>query len=303
MKKSPKSSNFVGKIPTIAPCPILLARQDGKVIYVNASGDLRKIDPVAGVFVWTWNGGRIRALALSKYHDLLFVVHSVEDNQVAVFDVNTQEIVHELVFDQPLRDIAVSEDGRRVYGLGFGVVYELDVGTNMVVKSYGVGGVPNGIALKPSAAELYIGKDQAVQVLNINDGTLRSYGVGGSVKRIAFSGDGRYAFCAIDGRLVEGVGGLARLDTTTGNIDAVKFGQRPTFVALTSDSSTVFVSDERSNKIYEVDAGSLQVRREFDSLLEPAGLAVAPDTGFVYSGSGLYGGVLVLDPNSASANR
>lgn len=301
MDAHPESKNFVGKISTVAPPSLLLGRQDGERIYVNTSGALGKINPVAGTFEGVWDGNRLTALALSKYHDLLFVVHSVDDNKVAVFDVRTEKIVHELIFGYTLVDIAVSDDGRRVYGVGWrGGIYEVDVGTNMIVKTFSGIGDANCAVRKSDTNELYIGANGLVEVLNLHEGTEKFYGFGGDVRDIALSNDERYAFCAIDGRLVEGVGGLARLDTITGSIDSVMFGQRPSFVALTSDSSTVFVSDERLNKIYEVDAQSLQVRHEFDSLREPAGLVVAPDTGLVYSGSALEGWVLVFDPNSVT---
>jgi YVTN family beta-propeller protein len=159
---------------------------DGNTVYVgNQDATVSVIDVATRQAVATYDteGTPIFAVQVSPEGDLLFAGGG--STTLYVLNAQTGEILNRVTVGHAVNAFAVAPDNRILYLSSFagGTVTELDIFTQTVLRTFEVGGTPQGLALNRRGTRLYVANEQGY----LNDIDLRSGVIGPT---IALAGGG-----------------------------------------------------------------------------------------------------------------
>ena len=159
---------------------------DGNRVYVgNQDATVSVIDVATRQPVATYDteGTPIFAVQVSPEGDLLFAGGG--STTLYVLDAATGAILNRVTVGHAVNAFAVAPDNRILYVSSFagGTVTELDIFTQMVLRTFQVGGTPQGVALNRRGTRLYVANEQGY----LNDIDLRTGVIGPT---IALAGGG-----------------------------------------------------------------------------------------------------------------
>lgn len=167
-----KTRTIDGFIPT-GPVPTGIAfSPDGNRAYVaNQFGDVSVIDVATRTVVGSVAIGNPLAVRVSPDGTQLFV--ATGNTQVFIVDVATLSIVKSVEVGFAPNGFAVHPDGRILYVSAFlgGTVTEIDMFTQTVLRTFGVGGTPQEMALNRKGTRLYVANEQGyLNEINLETG-------------------------------------------------------------------------------------------------------------------------------------
>ena len=236
----------------------------------------------------------------------------VNENAVAVISTSTNTVIdtdpeadgvqHIPVGDRP-RGIAISPDGNEAYVANAGddtvSVININADPKTVVAIIEVGDEPQGVAFAPDGATAYVTniKDNNVSVIDTATRTqTTTIAVGKSPQSIAVTPDGTTAYVPnFDDNTVT----VIDLTTHTPLTDPLVVGERPLGVAVSVDGTRVYVTnfgdpdksdesdytgdtvsflDTATNTVVDTDPKTDGVQPYLQVGVQPAGVAVIPDT-------------------------
>jgi phospholipase C len=171
---------------------------------------------------------------------------------VGVIDTTTDALVAVIEGVTNPSGVAATPDGTTVYvtNSGTNTVGVIPTATNELAATVTVGLYPHGIAVSPDGTRAYVANTGP------NTGRTPTPGPGGSNT-------------------------VSVIDTTTNTVAAtVEVGQAPEVIAVSPDSSTVYVTCQ--DGLYVIDAASGRVRSVISRLGGAHGVALAPDGSLAY---------------------
>ena len=292
------------------------ARSDGsplsrayELIATNeTSGDLSVIDPEAGSVVASVQmGKRPRGMALSADRRYLFVALSgwpiappgtdestlpapdPTADGIGVFDVARRKLVKILRGVPNPEQLAVSANGR-LYAPSeeLEAVVVLDTGSGRTLTTIKVGGTPEGVAIRPDGAILYVTVENENKLAVIDTRTnviLTKIAVGGRARSVLFAPNGARAYVTNE------------LDGTISIIDAHQHrvlntvplpgtGLRPMGMAVSPDGQRLYVTTGRGGTLSAIDLASQAVVASTVVGQRPWGVAISPDGRYLYTANG-----------------
>ena len=164
-----------GSVPTgVAFSP------DGNTVYVgNQDATVTVIDVATRQVTATWSteGTAVYAVQVSPEGDLLFAGGGSET--LFVFDTGTGDILDRVTVGQSVNAFAVAPGNRLLYLSSFaaGTVTEIDIFTQTVLRTFPVGGTPQGVAINRKGTRLYVANEQGY----LNDIDLRTGVIGPTI--------------------------------------------------------------------------------------------------------------------------
>ncbi len=188
-----------GQIPTgVAFSPdggtAYVANQDATVTVINVA-------TAAGTGTISTNGMPAFAVQVSPDGSQLFVGGS--GSVVQVIDIQSGQILKSIDAGFAVNAFAVAPDNRMLYASAFvgGSVTEIDIFTQTALRTFTVGGTPQGLALNRKATHLYVGNEAGY----LNDIDLTTGQIGANIALVggAFgvgvTPDDNQAYIAIPG--------------------------------------------------------------------------------------------------------
>jgi phospholipase C len=206
------------------------------------------------------------------------------------------------------RDATGAAVGPRAYvaGLVAGAVGVIDTAANTLLTA--ISGVTNpyGVAATPDGSTVYVTNSGTNTVGVINTTTNRvsaNLTVGLYPHGVAVSPDGAHAYVANTGpntgpTATPGPGGsntVSVIATASNSVTAtIDVGQAPEVIAVSPDSSTVYVTCQ--DGLYAIDAAAGRVRGIVGQLGGAHGVAVAPDGSSIYVVDSAHNALAVVSP-------
>ncbi len=190
--------------------------------------------------------------------------------------------------------VAVAPDGKTAYvtNLTGDTVSVIDTTTGTVTATVTVGSAPNGVAFSPDGKTAYVtnGNDDTVSVINTVTLAVSSFTVTGGPHRPAVTPDGASLY------LLGGLG-LYRIDTVTHAVTIVPATGYPQQLRIAPDGKTVYFTV--NTELWAVDTATNTVTAKRGAVNHADGLAISPDGGRAYVGSGGIDFIQVLDLGAA----
>ncbi len=271
--------------------------RDGARAYVsNTSADtVSVIDTEALVQLTTIPVGDAPGeLAVSPDGALVYVM--VANGVVQVLDTAAGAVVDAIATGSGSGGIALSSDGSRLYVAG-GAISVIDTTTRTVIASHIVGTAALDIALTPDDSRAYasfytfyfspvFSAGGAVAVLDTATNTIQAYVNTGSLpSAVAVSPDGERVYVGLTDTWVNtgyGAGFLptkivATISTATNTYSgSTLLANRPAGIAVSADSSRVYVAVPSSNHVAVIDAATSAVTTTIPVAGTPGHVAMAP---------------------------
>lgn len=186
--------------------------------------------------------------------------------------------------------IAVSPDGKTAYvtNLGAGTVSVIDTIIGKVTATITVGSGPNGVAFSPDGKTAYVtnGDDDTVSVIDTTTHAVSSFAVTGEPHRPAVTPDGTTLY-------ILGGAGLYAIDTATHTGVTVPTPGNPQHLRLSPDGKTAYFTV--NTELWAVDTATNAVTAKKGAVSHANGLAISPDGGTAYIGSGGFAFIQVLN--------
>ena len=195
-------------------------------------------------------GGRPRGLTISPDGAQVFVA-SETTSRISVIDTETQAVSATIDLPSGARPygVAITPDGSMLWVVDFaqrGRVYVIDVASETMIDSIGVGPFPVQVAISPDGSLAYVANSGSnnVTVIDIRTRTRnRSVGVE-SPYAVAFHPTGNRVY--VTSRTVPGQ--VFAIDTATDMVlDRWDVGEKPEFLAVGSDGLRLYVTSRLSN--------------------------------------------------------
>lgn len=219
---------------------------------------------------------------------------------IGVFDVATNKMVKILKGGPDPENFDVSLDGKTIYvsnedasGVSF-----IDIASGTIAKTIKTGEEPEGVKLTPDGKLVYSTAegDGTVSVIDSAAGTLlATFKVGHRPRNVVFMPDGKHAYVN-----TENDGAIVYLDTVKNEkIAPIALGTpgeiKPMGLALSLDSSKLYVTTGRGHKVFVVDTATNQPTGSFEVGQRPWGLALSPDGKTLFTANGPSNDVSVVD--------
>jgi YVTN family beta-propeller protein len=185
-----------------------------------------------------------------------------------------------------LRPAAAQPPGPRVYvtnSAGGHSVSVIDAGTNTVIATIPVGLSPNGIAVTPDGAFVYVANEGGTTVSVIDtavNAVVETVTVGLSPKEVAVSPDGLLVYVTRPGW-----NRIALIDTATNTVVDNLAIYDPWNLVFTPDGATLYVSHANLSAVSAIDTTTRTVVATVPLPSNSRFLAVTPNGAFVYVGS------------------
>jgi DNA-binding beta-propeller fold protein YncE len=207
-----------------------------------------------------------------------------------------------------LHSVAVAPDDRRIYIVGTDVVYVMHAHTmeymrGIVVPANGIiQPNPQGIAVSPDGRWLLVSEAIAggrVTVLDVDSNFAVAdtivMAAGNTPRGITIGSDNTHAYIAVSGDDNE----IWSYDFSTGTVDAkIIAGVSPASVAITPDSSSLYVTNAPANTINYYDLGTGNSGEiDLGPGVSPAAIAITPDGLYVYVSSDTNS-IYIIDTSS-----
>ena len=256
------ANRVLGTIPVPTGPHGLVMSPDGRRVYASSDGasSVSVISTLTDRVVSTIEVGRSpHGLAISPDgRRVLVAVYGA--SQVAMIDTVRNEVVARIPVGSP-HNIAITPDGHRAYVAsqvqGSAALVVVDVASRSVVGRVALDNVPRALNFSPDGKQLYFTEAgvSAVQVLDPASNTVKGQiPVGASPHHPLFVGSGGTALV-----VVQGPGQLAVIDTASEAVTAVPVGQMPHWIAVSSESSLAYVTNENSNDVSVVSLNNNKV--------------------------------------------
>lgn len=207
---------------------------------------------------------------------------------IAQFEANT--VVATIPSGTGAYGVTVAPDGKTAYvtNLGAGTVSVIDTTTGKVTATITVGSGPNGVAFSPDGQTAYVtnGEDDTVSVIDTVTNAVSSFTVAGGPHRPALTPDGATLY-------VLGGAGLYAIDIATRTMVVVPAPGYPQQLRIAPDGKTVYFTV--NTMLWAVDTATNTVTAKKSAVIFADGLAISPDGGTAYVGSGGIDFIQVLD--------
>src|SRR5207237_10065415 len=171
-------------------------------------------------------------------------------NQLSLSAVATNTVSGSVPVPSP-HNLAITPDGRLAYVAsqvqGSAALVMVDLTSRSVVGRVALDKVPRALSFSPDGKQLYFTEAgaSAVQVLDPTTNTVvDQIPVGASPHHPLFVGSGQTALV-----VVPGPGQLAAVATASKAVTSVPVGQMPDWIALSTDASFAYVTNENPNAV------------------------------------------------------
>lgn len=202
---STKTRTVTGTIPVgQVPTGIAFSPDGGTAYAANQDATVSVIDVASATTTGTisTNGMAAFAVQVSPDGSQLFVGGS--GSVVEVIDLQSAQVVNSINTGFAVNAFAVAPDNRMLYASAFvgGTVTEIDIFTQTALRTFSVGGTPQGLALNRKATHLYVGNEAGY----LNDIDLTTGQVGANIPLaggafgVGVTPDDNQAYIAIPGR-------------------------------------------------------------------------------------------------------
>jgi YVTN family beta-propeller protein len=212
-----------------------------------------------------------------------------------VIDLASRTVRAGIPLGGPSTGVAFSPDGRLAYvAAGAGVVV-VDTASLAVVRRYGRGWCPAGLATHPNGRRLYVADSVAdvVWAVDLDSGAFRPIPVGVAPFGVAIRPDGTRLYVANTGSNDVTEVNLAG-NTTWTITDGI--GRGPAQLAVTPDGRRVYVGNGLSDSVSAIDTATGEVGRIATGVgAGPGGIAVTPGGRRVMVASARSGTVSLID--------
>jgi YVTN family beta-propeller protein len=179
---------------------------------------------------------------LSPDGQSLFVTGNADS--LFIVDVNSREVTGRLAIGLDANGLAVNYTGTRLYvsNQSDGTVSEVDLTSNTVIRTLGVGGHPQELVLSPGGTLLFVADESgSIQIWSLREGTKRGdITVPGGAFAMAVSPDWRQLYIS------SSLGGsLYMIDWKTGaTLKTVATGGMPRRIGFAADGTMAVVANE-----------------------------------------------------------
>jgi YVTN family beta-propeller protein len=218
---------------------------------------------------------------------------------IGIVDLATLKLVKVLRGVSDPEQLAVSQDGRRLYvaseDTGQGIV--LDSGDGHVVARLPVGGEPEGVTLSPNGRHVYMTSEEEHHVAVIDVATSKvvaALEVGQRPRFTEFSDDGALAF--VSG---ENDGSITVIDARTLKVlRTIKLQgalTRPVGMVVSHDGKRLYTVTGRGRNLLDIDIATGRVLRTLEVGQRPWGVALSPAGDLLYTANGSSNDVSVVD--------
>jgi len=211
-----------------------------------------------------FNASGSRAYVTNLNDQTVGVIQTATSTQTATYTV----VAH------PIRLLLGPGEGMLYVTLDNGTVAVLDATTGALATTLAVGGTPNGIALSPDAARVYVSTYAPGGVAEINtasNAVIRTIAAAGTPQDLVVSRDGSTLYMANEGGWLE-----VRTIATGALTDSIPvpgaFG-----LALTPDEAAIWVTQTASGAVAIIDRATRKLTRTVYTLGAPRHLAFPPD--------------------------
>lgn len=296
------------------------AKPAGYRVYVTneTTGDLTIIDSTTMQGTSVHLGKRPRGIHASPDGKLIYVALSgspiggpgVDDSTlpppdksadgIGVFDVQQNKVVRVLEGGSDPENFAVSADGHTLYisNEDFSGVSFLDVASGKITKSISTGKEPEGVTLSADGKLVYstAEADGTISVIDTAaQKLLKTFKVGHRPRSIVFMPDAVHGYVN-----AENDGTVIPFDAAKYQagkpIELGKAGEiKPMGLALSPDSSKLYVSTGRGKKVFVIDTATNQITASFEVGTRPWGIALSPDGKTLFTANGPSNDVSVVD--------
>ena len=177
--------------------------------------------------------------------------------------------------------VAVDPIGRRAFtaNIGSGTVSVIDLAAGRKLRDIAVGGRPEGIALTPDGATLWVGDQEGARVQAFDAATLQRLAqvpTGNVPIRVAASPDGRWIVTSNlgDGTLTL-IDAAARAAVRTISVSGEQAAAQVTII-FSPDGRRVYAAETGRDRVAEIELETGRVLRRLEAGRQGDGLAIAP---------------------------
>jgi len=242
-------------------------------------------------------GNRPRGIGLSPDSSELYVAVSEED-AIAVVDTKTLEVLRKFKAGSDPETFAVHPNGHiYISNEDDAKASVYDPKTGQLIIEIPVGLEPEGVAISPDGSRVIVTSESTnmLHVISVPDHQIvANILVGARPRDATFSGDNTLAYATTE------IGGtVIKVDMVNNKILAkAALGEpdaKPKDVRLSRDEKTLYVAGGRANKVFVLDADTLEVKKGIPVGKRVWGLALSKDGKRVYTTDGVSGTVSVID--------
>jgi PQQ-dependent catabolism-associated beta-propeller protein len=276
----------------------------GRVFVTNEKGDsVSVIDAKTNQVVKTVAiGKRPRGIGLAPDGSAIYVAVSA-DNQIAVIDPTTLEVTGHFPSGDDPEAFAVHKNGNiYISNENDAKASVIDPHTGKLVTEIEVGIEPEGVAISPDGTRVIVTSESTnmLHIIAIPEHTVvNSILVGARPRAATFSADGKLAYATSE------IGGeVKKVDVASGTIlgkMALSDDQaKPKDILVSRDGKRLYVAGGRANRVFVLDANTLEVITSVPVGKRVWGLAQSRDGARLYSTDGADNQVSVIDTKNNS---
>jgi PQQ-dependent catabolism-associated beta-propeller protein len=280
------------------------AAASGRVFVTNEKGDsVSVIDAKTNQVVKTVAiGKRPRGIGLAPDGSAIYVAVSA-DNQIAVIDPNTLEVTGHFPSGDDPEAFAVHKNGNiYISNENDAKASVIDPRTGKLLAEIEVGIEPEGVAISPDGTRVIVTSESTnmLHIIAIPEHTVvNSILVGARPRAATFSADGKLAYATSE------IGGeVKKVDVASGTIlgkMALSDDQaKPKDILVSRDGKRLYVAGGRANRVFVLDANTLEVITSVPVGKRVWGLAQSRDGARLYSTDGADNQVSVIDTKNNS---
>lgn len=280
-------------------CAQSYAANTGRIFVTNERGNsISVIDGKTNTVEETVKiGKRPRGIGFSPDHKELYVAVSDEDS-IAVVDPETLKVLRKFKAGSDPETFAVHPDGNIYISNeddAKASVYDPKTGKEIVQISVGL--EPEGVAISPDGSRVIITSESTnmLHVISVPEyKIINNILVDARPRAATFNHDGSLAYATAE------IGGdVIKVDVKNGKVlkDNPIGGDKakPKDVLLSKDEKTLYVAGGRANKVFVLNADTLDVITSIPVGKRVWGLAMTKDGKRIYTTDGVSGTVSVID--------
>lgn len=152
-----------GTIPTGSLPTGIVFSPDGSRAYTANQGDntVTVIDAATSTAIGSISTGASSPFSVEMSPDGQQLYVGNNDNTLMIVDTRLGQVTRTLYVGEATNAFAVAPDGARLYASHFvsGSVTEIDIATASILRTFDVGGVPQGLALNKKGTHLYVANE------------------------------------------------------------------------------------------------------------------------------------------------
>jgi PQQ-dependent catabolism-associated beta-propeller protein len=221
-----------------------------------------------------------------------------DEGKIAVIDAKKMKVVRKFSSGPDPEAFAIHPNGTMYISMendGKAAIYDPRTGKRKAEVAVGL--EPEGVAASPDGARVIV-TSESTNMLHViavpEHKILANILVGARPRSVTFSADGKYAYASTE------VGGeIKRVDMSTLKVDRTgSTGEKeakPKDVLLSRDQKLLYVAGGRANKVFVLDAETLEVKGAIPVGPRVWGLALSRDGSRLYTTNGANNTVSVID--------